>query len=102
MMEESEMEPEHNKPRLRDIESQPLTTEEKESFRQKMRERTLMSRIAQGVAIASAVFAILSIVRFGETINYVAGIIAVAVAPVVFYYQLELEKEDSKSRFSCS
>lgn len=60
-------------------------------------EKTLWTRLAEGLAIGSAVLAILAIVfSSASSVTIVAGIIALGVAGLVVYQQELLQDTDSK------
>jgi len=59
-------------------------------------ERTLWTRIWQGIAIASVVINISAMAITGGGAAIVAGIIALLVAPVVFMRQFTLQNTESK------
>ena len=85
------------KPRLADVEAQTFETEEKKAEHDKIeRERTLMTRIIQGSAIATIVINIVAMAVYGGGIVITAGIIGAVVSCGVIYFQEELRNEDSK------
>jgi hypothetical protein len=57
-------------------------------------ERTLKTRIAQGVAIASFVLNILAMAWEQSVVAILAGIVACIIAPVVVYYQFLMQDTD--------
>jgi hypothetical protein len=57
-------------------------------------ERTLKTRIAQGVAIASFVVNILAMAWEQSVVAILAGIVACIIAPVVVYYQFLMQDTD--------
>lgn len=59
-------------------------------------ERSFWSKMWQGSAIASVALAIAAIVIEGSWVCIVAGVVAIAVAVVVFKYQFDLEDTDSE------
>ena len=59
-------------------------------------ERTLWTRLWQGMAGASIVVNIIAMAIEGSTVAYIAGIVAVLVAPVVIVRQFKLQNTDSK------
>ena len=56
--------------------------------------RTLKTRIAQGVAIASFVLNLLAMIWEQSAVAIVAGIIACVIAPVVVYRQFQMQNTD--------
>ena len=58
-------------------------------------ERSFWSKMWQGSAIASLALAIAAIVIEGSVVCIIAGVVAIAVAVVVFKYQFDLEDTDS-------
>ena len=88
------------KPRLADVEAQTFETEEQKAEHDKVeRERTLMTRIIQGSAIATIVINIVAMAVYGGGIVITAGIIGAVVSCGVIYFQEELRNEDSKFGF---
>ena len=59
-------------------------------------ERTLWTRLWQGMAGASIVVNILSMAIEGSSVAIVAGIFAVLVGPIVIVRQFKLQNTDSK------
>ena len=60
-------------------------------------ERTLWSRIWQGVAVASLVINLVAMAIVGSVAPVlVAGIVACVVAPIVFYLQFKLQETECK------
>jgi hypothetical protein len=64
-------------------------------------ERTMWTRIWQGVAAASLGLNVASMVIEGTAVVIVAGIIACIIAPIVIYLQMRLQDTESKSAFGC-
>ena len=64
-------------------------------------ERSLWTRIWQGAAIASFVVNIAAMAIEGTAVAIVYGIIALVIAPVVFYFQFQLQEEGSKLLVFC-
>jgi len=84
------------KPKLADVEAQTFETEEQKVEHDKVeRERTLMTRIIQGSAIATIVINIVAMAIYGGGIVITAGIIGALVSCGVIYFQEELRNEDT-------
>lgn len=70
---------------------------DEETKKRKDLEKTLWTRLAEGLAIASAVLAVLAIIFSGASgVTIVAGLIAVGVAGTVIYQQELLQDTDSE------
>jgi hypothetical protein len=60
-------------------------------------ERTIYTRIWQGMAIATFAINLTAMIIIDESIiMIIAGIVACAIAPVVFYLQFQIQDTDSK------
>ena len=59
-------------------------------------ERTIWTRIWQGVAGASIVINLAAMITEGSAVAILAGIVACIVAPIVIYLQFQLQNTDSK------
>jgi hypothetical protein len=70
--------------------------DDKKGVKRWWKERTLWTRIWQGVAIASFVVNIVAMVLEASAVAILAGIVALFISPVVFYFQIELQAEGSK------
>ena len=60
------------------------------------KDRNLWTRIWQGIAIASFSVNIVAMAIEGSTVAIIAGVVAVLIAPVVFWVQFKLQEEGSK------
>lgn len=81
--------------KLVDVEAQVDPDEDAGTRRLRNIERTLWTRIWQGVAIATVVFNILAMVWTWGAAPALAGIIAIPISAAVFYYQFEIQDTDS-------
>mmetsp|Transcript_22230 Transcript_22230/g.36808 ORF Transcript_22230/g.36808 Transcript_22230/m.36808 type:complete len:260 (-) Transcript_22230:226-1005(-) len=73
--------------------------EDEETKKKKELEKTIWTRLAEGLAIASAVLAVLAIVFSGASaITIVAGLIAIGVGGLVIYQQELLQDTDTLRR----
>lgn len=77
---------------LPDIEAQ-----EEEEGEKKKAERTLTTRIAQGVAAVSIGFNIAAIAIEQSTVTIIAGIVAFIIGPIVITQQSKLQDTGCKS-----
>jgi hypothetical protein len=80
--------------KLVDVEAQIDPEEDAETRRLRDIERTLWTRIWQGVAITTVVFNILAMVWERGAASVLAGFIAIPVSAAVFYYQFEIQDTD--------
>jgi hypothetical protein len=58
-------------------------------------ERTIWTRVWQGIAASSIGLNIAAMVAEGSTVVIIAGIIACMIAPVVIYLQFQIQATDS-------
>jgi hypothetical protein len=84
---------------LVDIEAQALDVDDDDpdTKKKKVFERTLWTRVWQGIAIACFVLNIVSMAIEGSAVAIIAGLIALLVAGAVFKFQFDLQDTDSKS-----
>eukprot|EP00538_Stauroneis_constricta_P005186 CAMPEP_0119550798 /NCGR_PEP_ID=MMETSP1352-20130426/4241_1 /TAXON_ID=265584 /ORGANISM="Stauroneis constricta, Strain CCMP1120" /LENGTH=255 /DNA_ID=CAMNT_0007596753 /DNA_START=6 /DNA_END=773 /DNA_ORIENTATION=- len=80
-----------------DPEAQTLATDEEDeaTLKQRMQQRTLMTRIVQGIAIACFVVNIVSMALYGSTVMFITGIVSVLISIAVFKFQFDLQNTDS-------
>jgi hypothetical protein len=79
--------------RLKDLEKEDDGMDEEQRQRSEM-EKSFWTKLWQGMAMASGGLAIAAIVLEGSGVCIVAGVVALAVAVVVFKFQLDLEDTD--------
>ena len=84
-------------PHLADVEAQEDPTVSAEVRRLRDIERTLWTRIWQGIAIACVVLNIVAMIWEWSGISFAAGLIAIFIAAAVFYFQFAIQDTDCKS-----
>jgi len=57
-------------------------------------DRSLWTKIWQGLAIAAAVIQCVSVILIGSTIVSIAGVLCIGLACAVFYFQTILQQND--------
>jgi hypothetical protein len=79
-------------------EAQSLVREEEGEEEEKSwwEDRSLQTRILQGVAIACAVVNIVAIAIIQGATVVIAGLVAILVSGAVFYFQLQIADDDCK------
>ncbi len=82
--------------RLVDVEAQVDREEDKEAKKWRNMERTLMTRVVQGIALASLILNLLAMIYEWSAAAALAGIVAIPVGCAVIFYQFVLQDEDSK------
>ena len=85
------------RPRLDEI----APEEEEQAEKHWWWKRSLWTRIWQGAAIASVVVNLAAMAIEGSGVAIVYGIIALVIAPIVFYFQFQLQAEGSKLLVPC-
>jgi hypothetical protein len=95
MADEVEMTPNQPSPQLVDVEAQIDPDEDEDTRKQKDLERTLWTRIWQGIAIACVVLSLVAMIyEGGSAVVVIMGLIAFVVSGAVFYFQFQLEDVD--------
>jgi uncharacterized membrane protein len=95
MAEEVEMTPNEPSTKLTDVEAQVDPDMDEDNRKQKDLERTLWTRIWQGIAIACVVLSLVAMIyETGSAVVVIMGLFAFAVSGAVFYFQFQLEDMD--------
>jgi F0F1-type ATP synthase assembly protein I len=81
--------------KLKDVEAQVEEGDE-EAKKQRDAQKTLISRVIQGVAVGCIVLNILAMALSSGTVVIVAGIVGIVVGGGVIFFQQELQNEDCK------
>jgi hypothetical protein len=100
MAEEVEMTPNQPSTKLQDVEAQVDPDLDEDTRKQKDLERTLWTRIWQGIAIACVVLSLVAMIyEGGSGAVVVMGLFAFAVSGAVFYFQFQLQDMDCELPF---